>query len=126
MKENQKFSIKNRLKSFKYAFNGLKILLKEEHNARIHLLATVLVVFSGFILKIHFLEWIAVIFAIGMVFALEIINSAIENLADFVSPEKHEMIAKIKDLAASAVLVGAISAFLVGTIIFIPKIISIF
>lgn len=126
MKENQKFSIKNRLKSFKYAFNGLKILLKEEHNARIHLLATVLVVFFGFILKIHFLEWIAVIFAIGMVFALEIINSAIENLADFVSPEKHEMIAKIKDLAAAAVLVGAISAFLVGTIIFIPKIISIF
>ena len=126
MKENQKFSLKNRLKSFKYAFNGLKILLKEEHNARIHLVASVLVVFFGFMLKISYLEWIAVIFAIGMVFALEILNSTIENIADFISPEKHEKIAKIKDLAAAAVLVGAISAFLVGMIIFIPKIITYF
>lgn len=126
MKGNQKFSVKNRLKSFKYAFNGLKTLLKEEHNARIHLLATIFVVFLGFILSISFLEWIAVIFAIGMVFALEILNAAIENLSDFVSAEKHEMIGKIKDLGAAAVLVGAISAFLVGIIIFVPKIISIF
>ena len=72
MKENQVFSIKNRLKSFKYAFNGLKILLKEEHNARIHLVAAVFAIFFGFLFDISFLEWIAIIFTIGMVFALEI------------------------------------------------------
>jgi len=68
------------------------------------------------------LEWIAVVVAFGFVIAMEIVNSAIENIADFVSPEKHEMIKKIKDLAAAAVLIAAITAFIIGLIIFVPKI----
>ncbi len=119
--KQHKFSIKKRLKSFKYAFNGLMILVKEEHNARIHLFATICVVIAGFFLEISKIEWFAVIFAIGFVIALEIINSSIENIADFVSPEKHKRIKKIKDLSAAAVLVSAITAFVIGLLIFIPK-----
>ena len=120
--KQQRFSMLKRLESFKYAFNGLRILIKEEHNARIHLFAAICVIIAGVLLKISVYEWIAVIFSIGLVFSTEIINSSIENIADFISPEKHETIKKIKDLSASAVLISAIAALIVGLIIFIPKI----
>jgi diacylglycerol kinase len=118
------FSIKKRLKSFKYAFNGLKILILEEHNARIHLFAAICVLIFGFLLKISAYEWIAVCFAIGLVITSEIINSAIENLADYVSPDKNETIKKVKDLSAAAVLFSSIIAVFVGIIVFLPKIID--
>lgn len=120
-KEN--FCLINRLKSFGHALNGLKTLIAEEHNARIHLFAAVCTLIAGFVYEISVTEWIAVIFAIGLVFSLEIINSAVENFSDFISPERHDTIRKIKDLAAAGVLVSAITAFIVGLIIFLPKII---
>lgn len=121
MKE-QRFSLSERLRSFKYAINGLRILIKEEHNSRIHLFASICVIIAGLILKVSAHEWIAIIFSIGLVISLELINSSIENIADFISPERHEMIKKIKDLSAAGVLIGAIAAFTIGLIIFIPKI----
>lgn len=117
----EKFSIYKRLKSIVYALNGIKIVIVEEHNARIHLISAIIVVLAGFLFKISKAEWISIIFAIGFVFALEIINSAIENMADFISPEKNEQIKKIKDLSAGAVLIGATTAFVIGLIVFIPK-----
>ncbi|MCU0436864.1 MAG: diacylglycerol kinase family protein [Raineya sp.] len=122
--KNEPFSITKRLKSFGYAFNGLKILIKEEHNARIHAVATIFVVVLGAWLDISTSEWIALIFAIGFVFAMETVNSAIENLADFITKEKQDAIKKVKDLAASAVLISAICALIVGLVIFIPKILK--
>lgn len=120
-KENEKFSIKKRLKSFGYAFNGLKILFKEEHNARIHLVVTIIVVILGFLLQISAGEWLIVCILIGMVFGMEIINSSIENLCNYLSPEWDDKIKKIKDLAAAGVLVTAITAIIAGIILFIPK-----
>lgn len=114
-----------RIKSFRFAFNGLRVLIKEEHNSRIHLFATVCVLIAGFIFKISTFEWIAIIFSIGFVFTLEIINSAIENISDFISPEKHDSIKKIKDLSAAGVLISAFTALIIGLIIFIPKILTI-
>lgn len=125
MKE-EKFSISKRLKSFTYAFNGFRILLKEEHNSRIHLFATICVVVAGIVFHISTLEWAAVVFAIGMVFGSEIFNSSIEDLADVVCPERDERIKKVKDLSAAAVLVSAITAFVIGLIIFLPKIVALF
>ncbi|GHT48018.1 diacylglycerol kinase [Bacteroidia bacterium] len=122
--KQEKFSLKKRFMSFKYAFNGLKILIWEEQNAWIHIFVTLCVLIAGFVLKISIYEWIAVIFCIGLVIALEMLNSAMENMADFVSPEKHVLIKKIKDLSAGAVLVGAIVSAIIGLIIFLPKIIA--
>ena len=122
--KQQKFSIRKRLKSFSFAFNGLRILLKEEHNSWIHLLAAICVLIAGFIFDISAFEWIALVFAIGLVLALELINSSIENMADFVSPDKQAKIKKVKDLAAAAVLVGAVTALVIGLIVFIPKILE--
>jgi len=119
--KQQKFSFMKRIKSFIPAFKGLKILFNEEHNSRIHLIATICVLVASIMLKISAIEWIVIIYAIGLVFVVEIINSAIENIADFVSPEKNETIKKIKDLAAAGVLISSITAFIIGLIIFLPK-----
>ena len=118
----KKFSSRERLAGFRYAFNGLKILIAEEHNARIHLFIACCVVIAGIVFHISKNEWIAVVFCIGMVIALELINSAIENTADFISKEKSETIKKIKDLSAGAVLVAAIASAVIGLLIFLPKI----
>jgi len=123
-KQNQKFSIRKRAKSFRFALEGLKVLVSEEHNSRIHFVVSLLAMAAAFYFKISGLEWLALILCIGFVFALEIINSAIENLADFVEPNRHEAIKKIKDLAAASVLVGSITTASVGLIVFIPKILN--
>ena len=122
--KNEKFSIKKRIKSFSYAFAGLKVLFREEHNSWIHAVAAALAVAMGFLFRISPMEWIAVVIVIGMVFAAEIINSSIERTADFVKAERDDRKRDIKDLGASAVLVCAIAAAVVGIIIFIPKIIA--
>ncbi len=125
MMEQQKFTLRKRVYSFRYALNGLKILIKEEHNSRIHFLAAIVTIGTGFILKISLTEWIAVAFAIGFVITMELINSAIENICDFISPGKHDLIKKIKDLSAAGVLISAITALVIGLIIFIPKLFNI-
>jgi diacylglycerol kinase (ATP) len=122
--KQEKFSIAKRLKSFTYAFSGLRMLFREEHNAWIHLFATVCVIVAGFVFHISPLEWVAVVFAIGLVIGGEAFNTAIEILADVVCPERDERIKKVKDLSAAAVLVSALSALTIGLIIFIPKIIA--
>lgn len=114
--------IKKRLQSFSYAINGLKILLKEEPNARIHLAVTVIVIILGLLLKISSLEWLVICLLVALVFGLELINSAIEKICDKVSSEWNPLIKKAKDMSAGAVLVAAIISVICGIIIFFPKI----
>ncbi|MCG6187723.1 diacylglycerol kinase family protein [Maribellus maritimus] len=121
MKNHKKFSFPGRIQSFVYAFRGLKIFAKEEHNFRIHLLATILVIVSGLFAQLSCFEWLALIFAIAFVIITEILNTAVENLADFVSPGQNEKIGKVKDIAAAAVLVAAIVAVTTGGFIFLPR-----
>ncbi len=118
----KRFSIKERLKSFTFAFAGLKTLLLEEHNAYLHVAATFAVITLGFFVGLNATEWIAIVICIGVVFALELVNTSIEALADHVTPEKHDNIKKVKDLAAGAVLVAAMMAVVVALLIFIPKV----
>jgi diacylglycerol kinase len=120
--EQHKFSLFKRLKSFSYAFNGLKIWFSEEHNSRIHFAATIAVITLGIIFDLDKYEWTAIIFSVGLVITSEIINTSIENIADFISPDKNEKIKRIKDLSAAAVLISAVTALSIGLIVFIPKI----
>lgn len=120
--KNDGFTLRKRLRSFKFAFNGIKLLITKEQNAWIHCFAAVCTVIAGFYFDISSAEWIAVVFAIGTVLAAEAVNSSIEAIADLVSPGYNEAIKRTKDLAAGAVLILAISAAIVGLIIFIPKI----
>lgn len=122
--QQQSFSIKKRVQSFSYAINGLKILFKEEHNARVHAFSTIAIIILGLFFQISTIEWLFIIGSIGAVISMEALNSAIENIADFISPDQHDLIKKIKDLAAGAVLISAASAFVIGSIIFLPKILN--
>lgn len=122
--KNDGFTLRKRLRSFRYAFHGIQLLIRYEHNAWIHCFAAVCVITAGFLTGLSAMEWIVVIFAIGMVLAAEAVNSSIEVLADLVSPGYNEAIKRTKDLAAGAVLILAIAAAIIGMIIFIPKIIS--
>ena len=124
--KNDGFTLRKRLKSFKFAFNGIKLLITREHNAWIHCFAAVCVIVVGFAFNISTTEWISVIFAIGTVLAAEAVNSSIEAIADLVSPGYNEAIKRTKDLAAGAVLILAIAAAIVGLIIFVPKVMEIF
>ena len=123
---SEKFSISKRVKSFKYAFNGLRILIKEEHNAKIHLVAIIVVTIAGVYFEIAAMEWVTLVITMGIVLSMEIVNSSIEKLCDFVSPDKHELIKKVKDLAATAVLISALSAVIIGLIIFAPQFLDLF
>ena len=120
----KKFKIGDRLMSFKFAFNGIRIMFANEHNAWIHSAAALLVIIAGIILKISPTEWVAVSIAAGLVFTAEAINTSIEKLSDFVSPEKQISIKEVKDLASAGVLISAITALIIGLIVFVPKIIS--
>lgn len=112
-----------RLRSFLYAFAGLRLLLREEHNARIHATITVLVVVAGIVLRVSPVEWGVLVICIGMVLAAEAFNSAIERIADYLTTERDDRIRDIKDLAAGAVLLCAIAAAIVGLIVFVPHIV---
>lgn len=118
------FSFRKRLKSFVYAFRGVGLLVRNEHNARIHLVAAATAVTAGFLLKITAVEWTIIVLVIGTVLAAEAFNSALEALCDLVSPGYHESVKKAKDLAAGAVLVVAIAAAVIGSVIFLPRLLT--
>ena len=101
--KNDGFTLKKRLKSFKFAFNGIKLLITREHNAWIHCFAAVCVIIAGYVFGISAKEWIAVVFAIGTVLAAEAVNSSIEAIADLVSPGYNEAIKRTKEIGRAHV-----------------------
>ena len=124
--KQEKFSWRKRARSFGYAFEGIRTLLRDEHNSRIHLCAMIAVIAAGLLLGLTPAEWCIVALCCGIVIAAEAMNSAIEAIADLVSPERHPLVKKAKDVAAAGVLVSAMAAAAAGLIIFIPKIILLF
>lgn len=122
----EKFSIKKRLKSFAYAWKGIGSFIFKEHNAWIHSGITTVVIICGFAFHITATEWIAIILCIGLVFAAEAFNTAIERLVNLVSPEQNNAAGDVKDIAAGAVLICAIVAAIVGLVIFAPYWIALF
>ncbi len=115
---NNRFSLAKRLRSFSHAFAGIKILLQTQHNARIHAVATLVVILAGMYFPITSMEWIVLIFCLALVWSAEAMNSALEFLSDAVTTKYHPLIKKAKDLAAAAVLITAIASVVVAFIVF--------
>jgi diacylglycerol kinase len=116
----QRFSLVARLKSFGYAFAGLRTLVVEQHNARLHLLATVLVVALALGLQVSRGDWLALLLAMALVWLAEAMNSALEYLCDAAVPQQHPLIAHAKDVAAAGVLMCSGVAVLVAILVFPP------
>ena len=112
-----------RARSFGYAFRGLARLFREP-NARVHALATLVVVWLGFALHLEALEWGALVFAIVLVLAAEAFNTAVESLADAAVPEQHALVRDAKDLAAAGVLLAALGATVIAVLVLGPHLLE--
>lgn len=115
-----KYDLKKQLRSFGYAWKGIQSCVGKEQNLSFHLIAAMAVIIVGIVLGITRTEWIMVVMCIGTVIAAELFNTAIEKLVDLVSPERHPVAGRVKDIAAGAVLICAVAAAIIGLIIFIP------
>lgn len=117
--KDEKF-VSGRIKSLKFAFQGAIKLINSEHSIMLQFSIGILVTILGFYLQISKTEWLFQIFAIGLILSIEGLNTAVEKVADFIHPSYHEKIGFIKDIAAGAVLFAAITAILIGLVIYIP------
>jgi diacylglycerol kinase len=122
--QESKFGLKRLKKSFGYAWEGLKLVWSSEQNFRIHTAAALIACALGVILSVSAFEWIILILLICGMLALETMNTAIEKAVDLVTPEYHPLAKASKDLASAAVLLYAIGSFIIGCIIFIPKLMN--
>jgi len=114
--------LRNRLKSVAYAFKGALFLLKTESSIKIQFVIAILVTVAGFYFQISKTEWLFQIGFIGLVMSIEGVNTAVEYVADFIHPEHHQAIGRIKDIAAGAVFIAAVTAIIGGIVIYFPKV----
>src|SRR5689334_14929753 len=118
------FSIRSRLKSFRFAFEGLNSFFSTQHNFIIHLIMTLIAFTAAVLYNVTKVEAIAIALAIGFVWVAELFNTAVEKLADLISTDHRPEIKFIKDVSAAAVLLSAAAAFITGAIIFLPKLVA--
>jgi diacylglycerol kinase (ATP) len=109
------------LRSFRVAWDGLLAALRIDRNLRIHAAATVIVAVAGVLCRLSVAEWSAIVLAIGLVWVAELLNTSIEAVVDLASPEHHELARRAKDVASAAVLIAAVTAAVVGAVIFGPR-----
>ncbi|MFT5647730.1 MAG: diacylglycerol kinase (ATP) [Aureispira sp.] len=121
MTKNSSFII-NRIKSIGYAFKGACYLIKNEASIQVQFGLGIIITIAGFYYNLSATEWMIQIAVIALIMTIEGINTAIEEIADFVHPEYHKKIGLIKDISAGAVFIFAIAAVIIGLIIYIPKI----
>ena len=114
------FSIAERLKSISFALSGIGAMLRTQHNARIHLAATIAVVIAALWFQVAREEWVWLVFAMIAVWTAEALNTAFEFLCDVASPEFHPLVKEAKDVAAAAVLIASMGAAVVGAVVFVP------
>jgi diacylglycerol kinase (ATP) len=118
------FSIAGRIKSISYAFAGIATMLRTQHNAWLHLAATIAVVLLAFWLALAPAEWMALILAIVIVWSAEALNTAFERLCDVAHPDFHPLVKQAKDVAAAAVLIAVAGSIAVGFLIFGPRLLA--
>ncbi len=118
----ESFTIRGRIKSVRYAIQGLATMLKSQHNAWLHALATVLVFTAGFFFGLGTSEWCWIILSVVSVWIAEALNTALEFLADIACPTEHPTVKRAKDVAAGAVLISALGSVLIGVLVLGPHV----
>jgi diacylglycerol kinase (ATP) len=114
------FQFTGRVRSFRHAVAGILRMIRCQHNAWIHAVATLFVLTAAFLFRVSAADWCWIILAISIVWTAEALNTAFEFLADAASPEFHPLVRDAKDVAAGAVLFTAVAAAIIGVIIFWP------
>jgi diacylglycerol kinase (ATP) len=122
--EKRSFQFTGRVRSVRHALNGIRRMIRCQHNAWIHAIATVVALTAAFLLGISGADWCWIVLAISIVWTAEALNTAFEFLADAASPEFHPLVQDAKDVAAGAVLLTAIAASVIGGIVFWPYLVK--
>jgi diacylglycerol kinase (ATP) len=125
MKNPKDSFIRGRVRSFKFAFRGLWLLIKTEASIKSQLVLGFLITVLGFAMDLSVTEWLFQTLSIGLVLTTESLNTGIEKLCDFVHPDYHKRIGFIKDISAGAVTFAALFAIIIGLIIYLPKFMNI-
>jgi diacylglycerol kinase (ATP) len=126
MKNPNDSFVKGRLKSFKYAFKGVWLLVTTEDSVKVQVTVAFIAIVMGFVFHISSTEWILQLLAISSVLVAEATNTVVEKIADFIHADYHEKIGLIKDIAAGAPCIAACFSLVIAAIIYIPKIIQLF
>ena len=116
-----KFSMRKLLKSFGYAARGICKVFCLEQNFKVHTFLGALALLLGWLFHLSPVEWCLVLLVIALVLTMEMLNTAIEKLCDFMEPNPNEHIKIIKDICAGMVLCSAVFALVIGIIIYFPK-----
>jgi len=112
------------LSSFRYAFEGFRHVLRTQRNPRIHLVVSTVVAAAGLVLHLSPIEWAVITLTIGFVIVTETVNTVVEVAVDLVVDEYHVLAKLAKDIAAAAVLIAALTSVMVGMLVFIPHLVS--
>lgn len=126
MKDNNDFKSKSYVNSFRYAFEGVRTVFQEERNMRSHVITSLLVIVLSLFLPLNKYEWLWILTVCFLVLVMEIWNTVVENIIDLACPDYHPLAKKIKDMAASAVLFTSAFSVVIGVVILLPKILSLF
>ncbi|MHC4435256.1 MAG: diacylglycerol kinase family protein, partial [Planctomycetota bacterium] len=121
---SDQFSISGRIQSFRHAIDGIVLMLRSQHNAWLHAIASVTVLLAGAFCRLGPREFCWLVIAIMAVWTAEALNTALEFLADVASPEFHPLAKKAKDVAAGAVLISAVGSAVIALLIFGPYILT--
>ena len=123
-KPRRAFELTRRIRSFRFAIRGICRLVSSQHNAWIHAAATLLVVVAGAVLQVSTTDWCWIIVATTMVWTAEALNTSLEFLSDAACPDIHPLVRDAKDVSAGAVLISAMGATMIGTIVFWPYVVN--
>jgi diacylglycerol kinase len=118
-KKSRSSYLHKRLRAFACAFAGIVTMLREEPHAKIHALATVIVITLGIALHVTCNDWLWLTVAITMVWVAEAFNASIERLADRITVEQDLLIGHAKDMASAAVLLASVGAAVIGSVVFV-------
>ena len=124
MPERNSLTFTGRLRSVRCALRGVGVMLKSQHNAWLHGVATVAVIGTGLVIRLSIGEWCWIVLAIMSVWTAEALNTAVEFLTDVASPDFHPTARSAKDVAAGAVLLAACGAAAIGALVFIPRLMA--
>ena len=125
MSDGRSLTFTGRLRSIRSAAHGVTVVLRTQHNAWIHMAATLAVCAAGLLLGLSTSEWCWIVLAIVGVWTAEALNTAFELLTDVASPGFDPLAGRAKDVAAGAVLISAVGSMAIGALIFVPRILAI-
>jgi diacylglycerol kinase (ATP) len=110
--------------AFRCALEGIAYTFRTQRNFRVQTVFAIVALVMAALLRVPAFGWLAIVVCIGVVFSLECVNTALESLADKVSPEWHELVKRAKDCAAGAVLLAAAMSLVVAAIVYIPALLA--